>query len=156
MSKPLDQYENALVVYLKRSKGPTLSGIFAIWAWRCAIEPDYAARHVNLIAEALLALVERLDLMHGGIAGPDGHAGLLNDAAPGREWALILHDLADPHHKPACYPEDEPNAVAWLDWARLVAVLCSRLYMAEVRKLPGYNHDATEGPFGVKPSVDNG
>ena len=73
----------------------------------------------------------------------NGPFDLLCDAAPDREWALGLTER----------PGDPPMSPHNRYWWRIISVLCSRLYMAEVRKLPGYNHDATEGPFGVAPKA---
>lgn len=137
--EPLDTYENALVQYLKRTPKPTLVGVLAIWGWRSAMEPSYI--QFGYLAEALWELCERLDLMDHSInscpGGPGGF-GVLCDAEPGREWALCLDagDLKD--------PLTDPNRLYWF---RIVSVLCSRLRMAEVARLPGYDHDAKVGPF---------
>ncbi len=136
--KPLDEYENALIQYLKRSKSPTLADVRAVWAWRNAV--DSSAIGLGDLAASLWELCERLDVLghsFSSFPGGSGGFGVLCDAAPEREWALLL--------KVDRTSLDCPDRVHWF---RVVSVLCSRLYMAEVAKLPGYNHDATAGPFG--------
>jgi hypothetical protein len=137
--KPLDAYENALVVYLKRTPhGHKLTDVLAIWGWRNAVDPSII--HLSHVAECLWSLCERLDLLghsFNHFPGGFGGYGVMCDAAPSRDWALLLS--AD---RTAL---DDPDRVYWF---RIVSVLCSRLYMAPVSKLVGYDHDATAGPFG--------
>ncbi len=138
---PLDQYENALIVYLKRHHPSSLDGVRAIWGWRCGIAPSDI--DVTDIADALYTLGERLNLLGhslGNYPGGRGGFGVLCDAAPERTWALSLVG------GPGAGESQERHY-----WFRVVSVLCSRLRMAEVAKLPGYDHDATVGPFGVAP-----
>ncbi len=131
----------------------TLTGVIDLWAWSRGIEAAYAALHISHIADALCHLVERLDLVGISMTGFSGAAGLFADAEPTREWALGLADLNPQSGAPVCLyrPCDgTPTQIrAWHYWARLVSVLCSRLRMAEVARLPGYDHDATVGPFGA-------
>lgn len=135
--EPLDIYENALIQYLKRSQPPALSGVLEIWGWRCELEPS----HIPLgdLATVLYALCERLDLLShslGSFPGGRGGFGVMCDAAPDRDWAQCL--------KVERTELDSPERVYW--W-RIISVLCSRLRMSEVAKLPGYNHETTNGPF---------
>ncbi len=135
---PLDQYENALIVYLKRASPPSLDGVCAIWGWRCGIYPSDV--HATDIAESLYDLCERLDLLGhsmGHYPGGTGGFGVLCDAAPERLWTLYLDGM------PGAGESQEAHY-----WFRVVAVLCSRLRGALVSKLPGYDHNATVGPFG--------
>lgn len=129
---PLDQYENALAVYLKRTEQATLSDVLAIWAWRNEVDPSCI--HVSHVAQCLWDLCERLGIMGhslGSFPGGHGGFGVLCDAAPDREWALSL--------KVNRTELDSPERVYW--W-RILSALCSRLRMAKVSQLPGYNHDA--------------
>ncbi len=136
--KPLDQYQNALIVHLKRSRKATLADVLAIWAWRCEMDPSHI--ELPLVAEHLWDLCERLDLMDhslGSFPGGRGAFGVLCDAAPERYWALCLDGDG---------LSDSPTETH-LYWFRIVSVLCSRLRMAEVARLPGYDHEAKAGPF---------
>jgi hypothetical protein len=137
---PLDQYENALCQYLKRTVNePTrLRDLQAIWGWRNAIPAD----HVPLwhLAGCMWECCERLGLMGCSNTIPLEHGplGVLMDAAPDRAWMFRLE--VDPERA-----AEEGERFDY--WVRIIAVLASRLRMAEVSKLPGYDHDATEGPF---------
>lgn len=136
--QPLDEYENAVVQYLKRTHRPTLADVLAIWGWRHAVEPECVP--LPHLAECLWRLCERCQLLGYSFATPGafGGMGVLIDAAPTREWALLL-DAGTRG------PLDDPTRTYW--W-RVISVLCSRLLMAKVSDLPGYDHDATAGPFG--------
>ena len=139
LREPLDQYENALIQYLKRSGNnctPRIEDIRAIWGWRCGIDPQ----HVRLtdLAESLYVLCERLDLLGPSLSnfpGGQGGFGVIADAAPDRVWTLNLVGVP---------PEAGPDTHYWF---RIIGVLCSRLRMSEVKKLPGYKRNASEGPF---------
>jgi hypothetical protein len=141
-TRPLDQYENALIQYLKRSNPPALTDLLKIWGWRCGV--DWEDIPLAYLAEAMMEVAERYDLLAYSFATPGarGAMGVMIDAAPGREWALCLDvgkewtdSTIDPH---------------LLYWGKIISVLASRLRMAEVVKLPGYDHEATVGPFGWK------
>ncbi len=137
---PLDPYENALVQLLKRSTTHTLADVLAIWGWRNATDPS----HIDVadVARCLWTVCEKLDLLghsFSSFPGGLGGFGVMCDAAPGREWALLLS-----------YTPDADASDEHLYWYHIVSVLCSRLYMAEVAKLPGYDHHATVGPFGAR------
>ncbi len=138
----LDPYENALVQVLKRSTTHTLADVLAIWGWRNAVDPSQI--DVADVARCLFELCERLDLLghsFNSFPGGFGAYGVLCDAVPSRDWALLL--------KPDS-PYSEEASLNRTYWFRIVSVLCSRLYMAEVSKLPGYDRHATVGPFGVR------
>ncbi len=146
--EPLDQYENALVQYLKRSCGNgngKLADLMVIWGWRNEIRPELI--HLSHLAECMNDLAERCDLLGHSMVHPGafGAMGVICDAAPDREWALSLD-----RHEP-WWSITDIDMQTWRYWSRIVAVLASRLRMAEVSKLPGYDHDATAGPFGLDP-----
>ncbi len=153
--EPLDEFDNAVCQYLKRSTHPTLTGILDLWAWSRGIEPAYASLHLSHIAEHLCVLVERLDLVGVSMTGHRGAAGLFADADPCRAWCLCLVDLNPQGGTPRCQyvPSSREARIdqidSWYQWARFISVLCSRLRMARVADLPGYDHNATAGPFGV-------
>ncbi len=131
---PLTVYENALIAHLKRATVHRLSDVLAIWAWRNEIDPSYV--NLSHVAECLWKLCERLDLLghsFNSFPGGFGGYGVMCDAAPSRSWALLLTD--------DCSGLDLREDRA--HWYGVVSVLCSRLYMAKVSDLPGYDHDAT-------------
>lgn len=125
---PLDQYENALVQYLKRSSQARLTDIIAIYGWRCEINPD----HISIVhmTESIHGLCARCGLLGNPFD-------LLADASPDSMWRFGLSDAAT----------EENSHPTTRYWAGVIGVLCSRLRMAEVAKLPGYNHEAAVGPF---------
>jgi len=138
--EPLDQYENALIQYLKKSgnnSAPRLEDVRAIWGWRCGMTPECV--RLTDLAESLYELCERLDLLGSSISMfPSGRGGFgaIADAAPERLWALNLAGMPGPGESAEKHY-----------WFRIVAVLCSRLRLSEVAKLPGYDHGAKLGPF---------
>lgn len=143
--RPLSQYENALIQYLKKSGTscsshacqPRLEDLHAIWGWRCGVEPQYV--RLTDLAESFYVLCERLDLLgqsFSNFPGGPGGFGVIADAAPERDWTINLAG------RPGPGASGESHY-----WFRIVAVLCSRLRMSEVAKLPGYKHGATAGPF---------
>lgn len=137
----LDQYDNALIQYLKRTNKPKLSGIVSIWAWRCCIEEQYVYRDLPAIAHHLYEVCEECDLLGASSSSSPigfGGFGLMVDAAPSRAWMLSL-DAGNTDG-----PLTDPDRAYW--W-RILSVLCSRLTMSEVSKLPGYNHEAKVGPM---------
>lgn len=139
--EPLDQYDNALIQYLKKSgnnNAPRLEDVRAIWGWRCGMTPECV--RLTDIAESLYVLCEQLDLLGPSLStfpGGRGGFGVIADAAPDRGWTLGLLGAA--------WVGDSPDNHYWF---RIIAVLCSRLRLSEVAKLPGYNHNAKFGPFG--------
>lgn len=138
--EPLDQYDNALIQYLKRTHKPTFNGVIAIYSWRVAMDPSYVLRSLSAVASHLWELCEQYDLLGASFSSSPvafGGLGVMVDAAPGREWALLLQEN---HTDPLASPDR-------LYWWRIISVLCSRLMMTNVSKLPGYNGDATEGPM---------
>ncbi len=143
---PLSECDNALIQYLKRTPGTHhVIDVLSIYAWRVGMEDENMSFHLDDIASYLYALCERLDLLGHSLSsfpGGRGGFGVMCDAAPEREWALLLNPgmiLTEPTASP-----DRRY------WFRVISVLCSRLYMAEVAKLPGYDHDAVAGPFGAQ------
>lgn len=93
------------------------------------------------IAECLWDVCERFDLIGHGSMSPayPGAFGVIADAFREDSWFAL-----DCGTVPVAEATNERNR-----WCRLIAVLCSRLFLAEVSKLPGYDHNATEGPFGM-------
>lgn len=135
---PLSECDNALIQYLKRDLKGKISDIVSIFGWRC--EMDVAYVKLPDIAHWMNKVCETYDLLGPSFASPVefGSMGVIVDAAPNREWALSLQ-------------LDCPNLSdlqTWNYWGRIIAVLASRLRMSRVSDLPGYNHDATVGPFG--------
>lgn len=140
-TQPLDKYENALVQYLKRNSDHYLDDLIVLYGWRVEMHPNTILANLPSVVEWVWKLCERCELLghsFSSLPGGFGGFGVLCDATPSREWALLL--------KTGRSSLDDPNR---LYWYRILSVLCSRLYMAEVVKLPGYNHDAMVGPFGV-------
>lgn len=144
----LDRYDNALIRHLKRCSGAKvpLNDILALYAWRVEMNPDYVAHHLPSVADYLYQLCERLHLLGASFASPVafGGLGVMRDAAPDREWALLL-DVG------ATGPLADSSTRVY--WRRIVSVLCSRLMMAKVADLPGYDHEAEaeDGPFRYLP-----
>lgn len=131
-SMPLDQYDNALIQYLKRSHHARLPDILAIWGWRCGMEPECIS--LPHLAEAMLEIVQRFDLLERN----DGVIGLYHDASPDQQWRFGIETGNVPIQLAT---ENRAH------WVRLIGVLASRLRMAECAKLVGYNHNALVGPF---------
>jgi hypothetical protein len=143
---PLDEYENALIQYLKRCActPPKLADLLTIWGWRNAVSPEIIP--LSHLAECMWAIVARYDLFGCSNTIPmiRGPLGIYADAAPDRVWMFSL-DLGSVPIRQVTPERDH--------WCRLIAVLASRLMMAEVSKLLGYDHQANLGPFGVKGEV---
>jgi hypothetical protein len=137
--QPLDQYENALIQYLKHHArtSPRLSDLLAIWSERNGI----AAKHIPLdhLAECMWDIVARYNLFGCSNTIPmiRGPLGIYADAAPERAWQFGLDTVVFGRTR-----DDH--------WCNLIAVLASRLMLTEVSKLPGYDGQASFGPFGVK------
>ncbi len=130
---PLDQYENALIQYLKRTarQAAKLDDLKALMAWRCEIEPQYVD---------LIALAEWVYELVMWVKPPAVPFDLWVHASPSQAWKYGALETG-----PVPIKEADDNLV---HYARLLAVLCSRLRLTEVAKLPGYDHNATVGPFG--------
>jgi hypothetical protein len=148
--QPLDEYENALIQYLKHHArtSPRLSDLLAIWSERNAIAPDRIP--LDHLAECMWEIVERYGLFGCSNTIPviHGPLGIYADAAPDRTWMFSLE--YDTPSNPAKGIAALEQYAAYLYWSQIIAVLASRLMMAEVSKLPGYDHKASFGPFGVK------
>jgi hypothetical protein len=139
--KPLDQYENALIQYLKKTFGgeSRLSDLVTLFAWRCNLDRQYV--DLPAIAHFMLETVEKSNAL-----GPRGIYQLYHDAAPDRQWQFGLKDDTKPR-EPGFMSSHSEAVETHGHWVRLIRVLSSRLRLTEVVTLPGYNHEAQEGPF---------
>ena len=138
---PLDRYENAIVQHLKRSPKPAFGDLLLIWGWRNSCRAsDIPLSH---LAERMYDLADRCGLLGMSFATPgaSGGMGVLIDASPCREWACIFHELPDTNRSPLYVAERAY-------WIRVISVLASRLMLAPVDQLPGYDHESAAGPFG--------
>lgn len=113
----LDEWDIALIRYLKSSGPNTVDGLKAVWARRNACEAKYIS--VADLAERMMEIVVGLGL------APVTR--LLREAAPDRQWQYSL---------------EAPDGY-WGDWLR---ALSSVLRSAEVRHLPGYREAVTAAP----------
>jgi hypothetical protein len=126
---PLDIYENTLVHYVKHSRVPRLESLRQIWGERNYLPPQYVP--LWHLAECMGGMADRFSLLccGGGYPVFPGWLGVYADAAPGRKWATGLqYDEGE-------LSEDDRH------WARLIAVLSSRIMLAKISDLPGYDGD---------------
>lgn len=120
-SRPLDKWQIRPIKLFKSQAGDadTCKAVFNIWAERCAITPEFAAKHAAYIVADLwqvwCSMLDEHKMDHDSLQ-------LITDMQPDNQWKYGMQELnCDPHF------------AAWL------RVLASRLRLTEVKYLTGWS-----------------
>jgi len=119
----LDEWDFAVIYYIKRSQNRTIEDVKNIWRERCGLDEDYPISAQDLVNHFLPIVLkigeENRSLNYSALS-------IIEDASPENIWKC--HNMIE--------GETDQNEAYF---GRIFSVICSRLRLCEVKYLPGFN-----------------